>query len=157
MNINAILGKVKDFFLAKRFGYYVGVAGLVFTLCYAISYCSIDQSIFSSLVIVFAWLGIAAFIALSLFKVTSSLAPVALMIFSFLSFLSFVGADGIIDFFSTQFFDGFSIGKFFALSPSVWFSILGLVLSFILASVSMYMPQRKKDETPELTQAGENK
>jgi hypothetical protein len=65
------------------------------------------------------------------------------MISSFLCITAFIKAEGIIDYLSTQFFDGFSMEKLFSLPFPVWFSMFSFVLSFIIASVAIYLPQNR--------------
>ena len=53
-------------------------------------------------------------------------------------------ADGILDYLSTAFFSGFSFEAFFSLEVPVYLSILFFIVSFILSSIAMYLPQTRK-------------
>ncbi len=143
---------LKRNFMQKSAGFYVGAAAWLLTFIHTIVYSSVPGEIFSTGVIAAGVVGIILFPALSLFKRTSSLAPVALMVCDFMCLMCAAGADGIIDYLSTQFFDGFSLAKIFALPFPVWFSVLSFVVSFIAASVAIYLPQYKKEKPAE----GEN-
>ena len=142
-------GEIKRSYKTKASGAYVSTAAVLMTILYAIASAGLDKSIFTPSIVIFAIIGIILYAALSVFSFTSKLGATMLMLFSFLSFCAFVKADGFIDYFSTQFFDGFSLSKIFGLgAPTVLFFV-GLILSFVLASVGMYLPQNKekKEET----------
>lgn len=144
-----ILGGIKQTILNKGAGFYVGAAAWLLTLIHTITYSGVSGDIYSGAVIAAGVVGIILFPALSLFKRTSGLAPIVLMICDFMCLMCAAGADGIIDYLSTQFFDGFSAAKIFSLPFAVWFSVLSFVISFILASVAIYLPQAKKNATNE--------
>ena len=139
-----LTGEIKRSYKTKASGAYVSAAAALMMIVYAIASSGLDKSIFNSAIVVFAVIGILLFAALSVFTFTSKLGATMLMLFSFLSFCAFVKADGFIDYFSTQFFDGFSLAKIFALGAPTVIFFVGLILSFILASVGMYLPQNKK-------------
>lgn len=128
----------------KWIGCFIGLGALLLTLINIIVYSSMTLEIHTSSVAISLIIGAVIYILLSLFKQTSNLAPISLMVFNLLAFLLYVQADGIIDYFSTQFFGGFSVAGIFQLPFTVWFSIFAILLSFIIASVSMYFPQNKK-------------
>ena len=138
---------VRDSVATKSAGFYVGVVGAVFAAVQVFAYIGVDEALYSSGVIPLAVTGIALFCLLSLLRVTSGIAPVALMLFDFLSFCAFAKGEGLIDYFSTQFFDGVSLSKILSLGFSVYGSILFMVLSFVAASVAMYLPQNKPCQT----------
>ncbi len=137
---NGILGCLKT----KSAGFYVGLGALVITVVQCIVYGGIAPDIYSGKVILCSVLGIVLFAALSLTVRTSELAPIALMMCDFLSLTSFAAADGIVDYFSTQFFDGFTLGAVFGLPVSVWLSVLCILLSFIAAMVAVFLPQNSR-------------
>ena len=145
----AAMGKIgreiKRTLCTKRAGFYVGAAAWVLTLAHTFTYTAVPKELFNGSVILCSVLGLVLFAALSLFTKTSSLAPIALMVCDFLCITSFAAADGIVDYFSTQFFDGFSLSKLFALPMPVWFSILSFVISFLLSLVAIFLPQNKSE------------
>lgn len=151
-----LTGEIKRSYKTKASGAYVSAAAAVMMIVYAIASSGLDKSIFNSAIVVFAVIGILLFAALSVFTFTSKLGATMLMLFSFLSFCAFVKADGFIDYFSTQFFDGFSLSKIFDLGAPTVIFFVGLILSFILASVGMYLPQNnEKAEETKLLSDGE--
>ena len=151
-----LTGEIKRSYKTKTSGAYVSAAAAVMMIVYAIASSGLDKSIFNSAIVVFAVIGILLFAALSVFTFTSKLGATMLMLFSFLSFCAFVKADGFIDYFSTQFFDGFSLAKIFDLGAPTVIFFVGLILSFILSSVGMYLPQNKeKAEETKLLSDGE--
>lgn len=151
-----LTGEIKRSYKTKASGAYVSAAAAVMMIVYAIASSGLDKSIFNSSIVVFAVIGILLFAALSVFTFTSKLGATMLMLFSFLSFCAFVKADGFIDYFSTQFFDGFSLSKIFDLGAPTVIFFVGLILSFILSSVGMYLPQNKeKTEETKLLSDGE--
>ena len=137
---------IKNLFISKEYGFYVALVSFVATFCYLFAYLGIDSSIFNNLVILYASLGIILFFLTSVFKPTAFLSPMFLVIFSFLSLLAFATADGVVDFFSTAFFSGFSLKTLFSLGVSVWLSILGIIVSFLASSVAAFLPQVKKEK-----------
>lgn len=151
-----LTGEIKRSYKTKASGAYVSAAAALMMIVYAIASSGLDKSIFNSAIVVFAVIGILLFAALSVFTFTSKLGATMLMLFSFLSFCTFVKADGFIDYFSTQFFDGFSLSKIFDLGAPTVIFFVGLILSFILSSVGMYLPQNKeKAEETKLLSDGE--
>lgn len=133
---------IKQCILSKWVGCFVALAAVLLTLIQLITYAFVEAQDKSISAIIFCVLAIVFFIVLSLFKPTSPLAPVALTLFDFLALLSFV--EKIIDFFSTAFFSGFSIGAFFGLAPEYWLSTLLFVITFIVACVSVFLPQNRQ-------------
>lgn len=146
---------VKDSITTKSAGFYLGAVGAVFALVQVFAYIGVDEALYSAGVIPFAVVGVVLFCLMSLLRVTSSIAPVALMLFDFLSFCTFAKGEGLIDYFSTQFFDGVSLAKILSLGFSVYGSILFMVLSFVAASVAVYLPQNKTRQST-LTQTAES-
>lgn len=141
---NKLWLNIKENFTTKRFGFYVGLAAFILMIALLIVYSGIDKTLFNSNVILFVVLGMVLYIVLSIFKQTAILAQVSLMVFSFLSFCVFASTDGMIDFLSTQFFDGISLTKIFSLDFNFLFSAILMLVIFIVASIAMYMPQNKK-------------
>ncbi|MCI9518389.1 MAG: hypothetical protein HFK08_03910 [Clostridia bacterium] len=142
-------GEIKQCVISKSYGCFVALAACALTLAQTFAYPFVSGELFSAGVIVSSVLGVVLFAALSLFRKTSSLAPIALMICDFLALIFFAGADGIVDVFSTLFFDGFSIGKIFRLPVAEWFCLLSFILSFVISSVAVYLPQNKKEAVTE--------
>lgn len=142
-----IIDEIKITIKTKWIGCFVALAAWLLTFIHMITYSQIgkiDEGLFSAGVIVSCVIGLIAFAALSLFRKTSQLAPAALMICDLMCLMFFVGAENFQDYFSTQFFDGFSMGKLFSLGAPVWFSMFSFIISFIVASVAMYLPQNRK-------------
>lgn len=138
-----IWNEIKQSLLTKWIGFYVALAAFILTMAHTFAYSAISKTIYNNQVIIFSVLGILAFALFSLYRRTSLLAPISLMISSFLCITAFIKAEGIIDYLSTQFFDGFSMEKLFSLPFPVWFSMFSFVLSFIIASVAIYLPQNR--------------
>ena len=141
---NKLWLNIKENFTTKRYGFYVGLASFVLMIALVCIYAGIDKTLFNSNVILFAVLGIVLYVICSLFKQTATLSQVVLMIFSFLTFCAFASTDGMVDYLSTQFFDGISFEKIFILNFNFLFSAILMLVSFIVSSVAMYMPQNKK-------------
>lgn len=137
---------IKGFVLSRNYGFYVGLAAAVLTFVQLISYSCMPKDLFNGAVIAACVIGIVLFVVFSLFKQTARLAPVALMICDFLCITAFAAANGMVDYLSTAFFGGFSIGSIFLLPAAMWFSVLMFVLSFLVSSAAMYMPQFKEIE-----------
>ena len=138
-------GEIKQCVISKSYGCFVALAACALTLAQTFAYPFVSGELFSAGVIVSSVLGVVLFAALSLFRKTSSLAPIALMICDFLALIFFAGADV----FATLFFDGFSIGKIFRLPVAEWFCLLSFILSFVISSVAVYLPQNKKEAVTE--------
>lgn len=145
--MNKILKEIKECILSKWIGCFVALPALLLTFIQIITYSMVSEVLFNPLVIVSSVFGVILFIVLSLFRKTSSLAPVALMVCDMIAFFGFVGAgDGVVDIFSTLFFDGFSLGKLFTLPAAEWWSIFSFVITIILSSVAMYLPQNRNEK-----------
>ncbi len=140
--IESIKKEIKESILTKWIGCFVASVAAVLSIIQAITYSGVAAADFNVNAVVFSLLGAALFVLLSLSRKTSSLAPVALMICDFVALLSFVGV--IIDYFSTLFFDGFSMDKLFSQEAAYSFSTVSFVLSTIIASVAVYLPQNRK-------------
>lgn len=131
----------------KWIGFYVAAVAWVLTFVQMITYSQIggiEEGLFSAGVIISCVCGLLFFVMFSLLRKTSPLAPIILMICDLLCLMFFVGASGFQDYFSTQFFDGFSMSKLFSLGVPVWFSMLSFILSFVISSVAIYLPQNRK-------------
>ena len=140
-------GEIKSAVLTKGAGFYVGAAAWLLTLIHTITYSTVPDDIFNPAVIAVGVVGLILFPAFSLFKKTSVFAPIALMICDFMALMCMAGADGIVDYLSTQLFNGVSLEAIFSLPFGVWFSALSFVVSFILSSVAIYLPQQKKEQS----------
>lgn len=144
---NKVWQNIKQNFTTKRYGFYVGLASFVLMIVLVCVYAGIDKTLYNSNVLLFALLGIGLYIICSLFKQTATLSQVVLMVFSFLTFCAFASTDGMVDYLSTQFFDGISLKKIFSLDFNFLFSAILMLVSFIASSVAMYMPQNKNIES----------
>lgn len=138
--------EIKTTVLTKGSGFIVGGIAFVLTFIQMITYTQVPENIYNGMVVVFALLGLLFFVLFSLFRKTSSLAPIFLMVFDLLCVTAFASAEGLIDYLSTAFFSGFSLEAVFALPFAVWFSVLCFLLSFILSSVAIYLPQQRKEK-----------
>ncbi len=129
---------------AKRsIGFYVGLLVFALMVATACIYPSISEDLYNAEVVLYCAIGAVVFLATSLLRKTSDLAPIGLMICSLLAIGAFASTSGMIDYLSTQFFGGFSLEVIFALPLPVWFTMVSLVLSWALSSVAMYMAQHK--------------
>lgn len=135
---------VLRYFQSKNVGFYLASLSWILTLAHLIVYQGVAPELFSGQVVTFGLAGVILFAALSVFPQTSELAPISLMVCNFLCITSFASIEGIIDYFSTQFFDGFSMQALFELPFAVWFSVVAFVSAFVLASVAMYVPQVRR-------------
>lgn len=145
-----ILKDIKECILSKWIGCFVALPAVLLTFIQIITYSLVSEQLYNPAVIVSSVFGVVLFIVLSLFRKTSPLAPVVLMVCDMCAFFGFVGAgDGVIDVFSTLFFDGFSFDKFFAMPGAEWWSVLSFILTIIISSVAMYLPQNRKEKPVE--------
>ena len=147
----------EEFFLnwkTKSFGFYTSLAAFVFTFILACVYPSVPEACFNPTVIVVSVLGVVLYALFAQLRQTSFYGSLVLMIVDFSSIMLMVGADGFIDYISTAFFSGFSLKTFFSLPVPLWLSMLLMVLGFLVASVSMYMPQNKKSEKKQTVEGG---
>ena len=142
-----LLGMKADIFSlikGKTYGFYVACVAALLLFVMVCLYSFVPNGTYNSLVILFGCLGFVLFLVFSLFKETSSLSAIALMVFSFTAFCAFVNADGLIDYLSTVFFSGFSLSVLFSLPFPLLFSIFAMLFAFLISSVAMYLPQQKK-------------
>ena len=128
----------------KSIGFFVGLFVCILMIVNIVLYRQVPSDIYS--VDATYWMigGIGVFVICSIFAVTSELAPVALMVSSFMGIAAFAQAPGTIDYLSTAFFDGFSMSAIFALPMPVWASMFTFIVAFILSSVSMFLPLIKR-------------
>lgn len=157
--------KIAKYYLAflknKRSGFYVSLAAAVLMILQAIIYPMSPAEVYNPLVITLTIIGIVLFVVFSFsIKQVEILSPIFLMIINFSCIMAYAKADGLLDYFSTQFFSGFSLKILFSLPVGVWLSVLLFLTNFILASVAMYLPQSKKepkeDEGKILSEGGNN-
>lgn len=143
------MGKeIKECILTKWIGCFIALVAVVLSIAQAITYSGVAEQDFNSVAVVCSVLGAVLFLVLSLFRQTSTLAPVALMICDFVSLLAF--GSSIVDYFSTAFFDGFSFGKLLEQETAYSFSTISFVVSFVIASVAVYVPQNRKMKNKEV-------
>ena len=140
-----ILNVLKEWISSKAIGFYFSLAAWVLMIVELIFYPSVPVDIMNSNVTLVLIIGVILFVILSIFKFTSSLAPVSLLVCGFLSLIFIAQAEGFIDYFSTQFFEGVSLDVILKLPVPVLITVLSIVLTFIISSVSMYLPQVKKN------------
>lgn len=103
-------------------------------------YFYVPESLFSVMVPLLSLLGVGIYAVCMIFRKTASLAPIGLMCCDFLCICAFASAEGTIDYVSTAFFSGFSFSALLSLDTPVLVSVLLFIVSFILASVAMYIP-----------------
>ena len=125
-------------------GFFVGLAACIFMIVNLISYRSVPSDIYSAKATYWMIGGIAVFAICSCFALLSEIASISLMVSSFMGIAAFAQAPGTIDYLSTAFFDGFSINAIIALPTDVWLSIFTFILSFVVASVAMFLPFVKR-------------
>ena len=137
-----------NFSFLRRKGFYVSVASIVTLLAAVISYTSGFTGVLleynSSNVYTISLLSIAAFAVLLLIEFTSSLAPVALWIGSFATFLVYI--NNIYMYFTGIFYNGVSAEAFQLIDPVVMTSTILFVISFVVANVAMYMNHSDAEE-----------
>ena len=140
--------KLFNFSFLRRIGFYVSIASIVTLLAAVVSYTSGFTGVLleynSSNVCTFALLSIAAFAVLLLIEFTSSLAPVALWIGSFATFLVYI--NNIYMYFTGIFYNGVSAEAFQLIDPVVMTSTILFVISFVVANVAMYMNHSDAEE-----------
>ena len=129
----------------RSVGFYIGLVACVLMIVNLISYRSAPSDLYSAKATYWMIGGIAVFAIFSCFALLSEIASISLMVSSFMGIAAFAQAPGTIDYLSTAFFDGFSINAVFALPTEVWLSIFTFILSFVVASVAMFLPLIKKD------------
>lgn len=150
VKIKWVAAKVWERFKSKNFGFYVALAAWLLTFVHMITYSQIGkvgEGLFHPGVIISCVIALVAFLVLAWFKVTSKLAPVVLMVSSLLCLFFFANSSNFQDFFSTKFFEGFSFNLLFSLGVPLWFSLFSFLISFVIASAAMYMPQERKPKT----------
>ena len=113
--------QIEECIRSKWIGCFVALAAVVLSLVQAIVYGFVSPQDRSAGAIVFSVLAVVSFSGLSLFKKTSPLAPVALMVFDFLALLFF--ANKIVDY---------------------WFSTLSFIITTLISFVAMYLPQNRE-------------
>lgn len=147
LNTMQSVGKsIIENFKTKWIGCFISVVAWVVSIISLFAFSAISEELFNGTVFGIIFCGIILYTILSVFSQTSSLAPIALMVCSYIGLLLMVGSGDMIDYISTQFFGGVSLAKIFSLPFSVWFSIFGLLFSFIVSSVAMYFPQNRKSK-----------
>ena len=140
-----ILEILKKWISSKAIGFYFSLVSLVLMIIELIFYPGVPIDIMNGNVIIVLVIGIVLFIGLSIFKFTSSIAPISLLVCGFLSLIFIAQAEGFIDYFSTQFFEGVSLDVILKLPVPVLVTVLSIILSFIISSVSIYLPQVKNE------------
>lgn len=145
----------------KRAGFYLCAVAAVLMIIQACVYSTAPVEVFNPLGVTLSIIGIVLFVVFTFsIKQFEILAPVSLMVINFSCIVVYAKADGLLDYFSTQFFSGFSLKTLFSLPVGVWLPVILFLVNFILASVAMYLPQSAKDkkENPSkaLSEGGNN-
>ena len=125
--------------------FFIGLVACVLMIVNLISYRNVPSDIYSAEATYWMIGGIAVFVICSCFSILTEIASISLMVSSFMGIAAFAQAPGTIDYLSTAFFDGFSINAIFALPTDVWLSIFTFILSFVVASVAMFLPFVKEE------------
>lgn len=148
--------EIKETITSKWLDSFVGAGAALLSFISFIAYFFMPNDLQNATVIAFCFVGFLLFLILSLFRQTSVLAPVSVMVFDLLAIVAIVNTDGMIDYITTQMFDGLDLS---ALAPALVASIICLILSFILSSVAMYLPKKRKtkEEKEEVLTEGEAK
>ena len=135
---------IYDYLRFKNVGYFFGLFAFLLTIAQGVLYMYVPENIFNIQVVFLCLVGAGLFHLFSLFPKTAVLGPVSLMVCDFLCICAFASADGNFNILSTAFFSGFSFEAFFSLEVPVYLSILFFIISFILSSIAMYLPQTRK-------------
>ena len=138
-----VFGYFKNLFLSKTISFYLSLGCAVLLLIQVFVYPSVPQDLFSNKVVVVSLIGSLAFVILNLHNFTTKISHVAIFVCSFLSIIFFVQSDGFIDYFSTQFFGGFSFAILFSLPGAIVYTFIASLLGFIISSVAFYLPQER--------------
>lgn len=150
-----VVGYFKNLFLSKTISFYLSLGCAILLLIQVFVYPSVPQDLFSNKVVVVSLVGSLAFVVLNLHSFTTKISHIAIFVCSFLAIIFFVQSDGFIDYFSTQFFGGFSLTILFSLPGAIIFTFIASLVSFIVSSVSFYLPQEKKKEKVKEIKEGE--
>ncbi len=136
----------------KWIGFFIGLIAMALTIVAMVYYRDILPELYHGGVIVAGIVGCALFVVLSLSRPTSQLAPIALMACDILCLGFYARGEGIIDYFSTQFFSGFSFETLFSLPQSVWLSAICIVAAFVVSSIAVYVPQNRKTRAEKMAE-----
>ena len=133
--------KLFNFSFLKRKGFYLSLVSIAALLAAVSSYTGgftgtlLEYN--SDNVNTVALAGIAAFAVLLLIEFTSNVAPVALWIGSFATFLMYVS--NIYMYFTGVFYNGVSAEAFNLIDPVVMTSTVLFIVSLVLGNIAMYM------------------
>ena len=140
-----VLNVLKKWFESKAIGFYFSLVAWVLLLIELIVYPGVPSDILNSNVSLILVIGVISFVLLVILRQTSSLAPLATLVCGFLSLIFLAQAEGFIDYFSTQFFEGVSLEVILKLPLPVLLTVLCILLGFVISSISIYLPQVKDD------------
>ena len=133
------------FFFKDRtvLGFYLPFAAAILALVSGFLYLGFSSSrYYSPLMSVFAIVGGASFLLLSLFPLTTRWASIPLFAFVFVAFLMLV-KDGYL-YFSEAFYGKFSLEALFKMDLCFLYPLLGSILAMVLSEFGIYAPSRKK-------------
>lgn len=140
----SILNNIIDNYKTKTIGCFVGAAGCLLTLIAMFFYLGAPAEVAHVSVTLCFLGGVLGFIILSSFKQTSVFAPIVLMMGNlFALWCIILFPTQTLDWFSTEFFAGFSIGALFGLTPTVLVPLLSMIFGSILGIVATFLPQNK--------------
>lgn len=143
---NVFVQEIVHNILTKWIGFALGLIAAILAIAQAIAYSGISQIFQSEYVVAFSVVGALLFLILSVFRQTSSLAPMALFLFCLLTLLSFVGSvftiEALFDDLTTALFDGVSLAKIAGLEYGP--CIILFIISLLLSAVAVYVPQNSE-------------
>lgn len=141
------MDRIKELFKRKGLGFYLSAVAALLLLCVTVVY-SVAFSLAENgnlvvhpEVVAVSFVGLAAFVALSLFSPTERYAGAALFVLSYVAFLLFV-LNGYM-YLTDVFYDGISLSAFGTLNGGYAFSLIGYIVVCVLSAVGVFMPQKK--------------
>lgn len=142
--VHNLLNDIKKNVFTKWVGFAIGFIAVILAIAQAAVYGGIGEGNYVASVVTFSILGAVLFLVLSVFKQTSSLAPLVLFLFEFLALLAFINSvftTGLLDTITTDLFDG----DFSVLTQKVYGkSAILMIVTIILSAVAVYVPQNSE-------------
>lgn len=145
--MNKFVENFMDNIKTKDVGFYVGAGSFVITLVGFITYtCVAFNQTFSGYAVLALALALVAYLGFTAFKVTSVFGPIALVAGNFFAITAMAGLATTQNYFSTAFFNGFSLGGLFGLNVGIILPLFTTIIAGIAAIVASFMSQNKKVE-----------
>lgn len=128
-----------QFFKSRGVGFYVSAAGALLALIVSFVYLGgyVSSVYMSWWVFLLPLLSALGFAAMSAFRLTERLAPVAVALLNFIAFLVFASATYL--YLTQVFYAGVSADAFKNMDPCFLVSAIGLLLAFLLGNVGIYL------------------